>query len=366
MSEISSAERAALKLLKKTVKDSMQDDGIEVRDADTPVAKIRRRFDQRKTSLVIVQRGEELIGMLGPHQLPKEPRADEDERPVGSIDLAPLHALTTANDLVDGLTTMLYQGYQALPVPKKHHPDKFPGLLRPKDLAKIERVLWQNADSHLLLETGYDHNRRQHAGPSVADEEAVPDTAHPRCDLLVYVPDDRVGNFIDAATGGYGYSHVAIDLGEVHCANGSPLIVEGTTAGVRRDLLAVHGDRPYVRVSLQAHGVDPEAFAACVRASLGERYDYREIFGAKWMDARVKQICSDLVAVCLPDTLCAAIIARAQEKGLRPRSVVARRHAHHFVSANAYAEYFGAPLGVEVGAPDTAVEATATEARPAT
>ena len=354
MPKLSGAEKAALKLLKRTVKDRMSAQGVEIHDARTLVARVRRRFERRKARVVIVRQGDRLAGMLAPQHLPEQPAAGENERAIGDLDLPPLQTLAPGDNVIDALETMLRQGHRALPVQKAT--GKIAGLLRRKDLVKVERALWANADSHLLLETGYDHNKAEYKGPSIPDAEVARDPAHPRCDILLYVPDDRLGRFIDAATGGYGYSHAAIDCGEVQRETGKPLIIEGATSGVRRDLLESHGARPYARISLLPQGVDPEAFYQCVRTKIGEPYDYAEAFTAGWFDSPVKQICSDLITLCLPDALREAIVAGARAGGMRPGAVAERHRTHDFISPNGFADYFGAPRG-EAVTPDFVVAA---------
>ncbi len=143
MAKHTDAEKAALKFLKRSVKDRMDDDGVEVHDVTTPIAKVRRRFERGKARLILVRRGEELIGMLAPRHLPEKPAEDEQERALDSLPLPALHALSSRDDLVEALTTMLRHDYRVMPVQSTRHPGKIVGLLRRQDLDKVARAVGQ-------------------------------------------------------------------------------------------------------------------------------------------------------------------------------------------------------------------------------
>ncbi len=79
------------------------------------------------------------------------------------------------------------------------------------------------------------------------------------------------------------------------------------------------------------------------------------------MDDPARQICSDLAAVCLPEEM-RRDIARKRRLGILRRGSVSvhskpsQHDLREFISPNGFAEYFGAPRGKEVHAPDQLVE----------
>jgi hypothetical protein len=176
-------------------------------------------------------------------------------------------------------------------------------------------------------------------------------------DMLIFVPRSLESYLIDTATGRYGYSHVAIDCGEVDQASGKPVITESTTGvGVHRSFLDKYGSRPFVRVPLSQAGVDGASFRDCVQKQMGEPYDTMDAL--TWGDVRnpAKQICSGLAADCLPENL-RKDIARAGRAGKLGRFSVSvhrrlGRNREVFISPNAFAEYFGAPPGKEISDTD--------------
>jgi hypothetical protein len=96
-------------------------------------------------------------------------------------------------------------------------------------------------------------------------------------DLLLWVP-LRIESFIiDDLTGGFGYSHITVDTGEVDLPTGKPVMAEVTIGQVvERKFQDEYAGRAYVRVPLSKTGVDAEAFVACVISRLGEPYSNLE------------------------------------------------------------------------------------------
>lgn len=184
--------------------------------------------------------------------------------------------------------------------------------------------------------------------------------AKQRGDLLIFVPRSLESLLIDHLTGTYGYSHLAVDCGEVD-ATGKPVMIESTTGEVvQRKYQDEYGARHFVRIPLSQTGVDPEAFCACVESKLGQPYDDLEALTWGDIDDPAKQVCSDLAAVCLPDAVREEIARQARERKLRRRSVsVHSRPSDHnlreFISPNGFAQYFGAPPGKAVHQPDQPV-----------
>lgn len=187
-------------------------------------------------------------------------------------------------------------------------------------------------------------------GPFTVDDKRA-------CALLVYVPLSLKSRFIDDMTGAYGYSHVAIDLGEIDQPTGKRVMTESTTDDVvHRAFQDRYGQRPFVRIPLAAVGVHADEFRACVNAKLGEPYDDKEALTWGAVDDPAKQVCSDLAADCLPRKL-RADIARARRSGKLHRMTVSvhRGGRRVFVSPNGFCQYFGAPPGADVRGPDQLV-----------
>src|SRR5579859_2949526 len=181
------------------------------------------------------------------------------------------------------------------------------------------------------------------------------------CDLLIYVPRSIESYLIDDATGSYGYSHVAVDCGEVDLSNGQPVMIESTPhVGVHRSYLDKYGPREFIRIPLAPTGIDCGKFRECIRSKLGEPYDVAEVFTWGEVDDPAKQVCSDLAADCLPTKIRSGIVheARAGRLGRRTVSIhgPANIPAHIFVSPNGFARYFGAPKGHKIHHTDELIE----------
>lgn len=177
-------------------------------------------------------------------------------------------------------------------------------------------------------------------------------------DLLIFVPRALDSYLIDDLTGGYGYSHVAVDCGEDDLPTGQPVMVESTVGRtVERRFQHEYGQRPFVRINLARTGLAVDKFCECVQSKLGQPYDAVEALTWGMVDDPAKQVCSDLAAVCLPDEV-REDIADARRKALLHRhsvSVHSRPSTHgvrEFISPNGFAEYYGAPKGEDIHRPD--------------
>jgi hypothetical protein len=194
-----------------------------------------------------------------------------------------------------------------------------------------------------------------------ADREALPTGplrqghGEPQCSLLIFVPRNTVSALINDMTGGYGYSHLAVDCGEVDIPSGKRVMVESTfSLGVHNSFQDEYGERKFVRIPLKNAGVDEDEFYNCIRSKLGERFDYEEALTIGLIHDPAKQICSDLATVCLPETI-RTDIARYHRAGfLHSRSAVQppNKTSRLFVTPNGFAEYFGAPRGDELKTAD--------------
>ena len=181
-------------------------------------------------------------------------------------------------------------------------------------------------------------------------------------DLLIWVPRHINSYLIDDLTGGYGYSHTTIDTGEIDVPTEKPVMAEITVGQtVTRKFIDEYGPRPYVRIPLVRTGMDVQQLVKCVNSKMGEQYDMWDVLTLGEIEDPAKEVCSGLVADCLPDEDLRDI-ARVKRLGLLHRgsvSVHAKLDApkmRAFVSPNGFAEYYGAPRGRKVMAPNTIVE----------
>jgi hypothetical protein len=180
-------------------------------------------------------------------------------------------------------------------------------------------------------------------------------------DLLLFVPRNTIGRTIDDLTGRYGYSHLAIDCGELDIPTGRRVMIESTVApGVHYAFLDEYGERPFVRIPLQNTGIDVESFCICIHSQVGERFNDLEVLTLGILDNPARQICSDVATVCLPEEMRQKIIRCHDGRVLHPLSVA--RHemlgfrTRLFVSPNGYAEFFDLPRGRTIHMPDQLVE----------
>ena len=179
-----------------------------------------------------------------------------------------------------------------------------------------------------------------------------------QCSLLLFVPRNTISALINDMTGGYGYSHLAVDCGEIDIPSGKPVMIESTVGlGVHNSFQDEYGERKFVRILLQKAGVNTGKFCDCIRSKLGEKYDDEEALTFGLIHNPTKQICSDLATVCLPEATRIDIAHRHQTGSLHILSAVRiygspNKTFRLFVSPNGFAEYFGAPRGKQLDGPD--------------
>ena len=180
-----------------------------------------------------------------------------------------------------------------------------------------------------------------------------------QCSLLIFVPRNTISALINDMTGGYGYSHLAVDCGELDVPSGKRVMIESTFGlGVHNSFQDEYGERKFVRIPLEKAGVNAAEFCNCVRSKLGEKFDDEEVLTVGLLHNPAKQICSDLATVCLPKAMLTGI-ARYQRAGfLYHLSTVWPKIFRLFVTPNGFAEYFGAPRGEQLGGPDQLSEPT--------
>jgi hypothetical protein len=180
-------------------------------------------------------------------------------------------------------------------------------------------------------------------------------------DILLFVPRNEIGRTISNLTGRYGYSHLAIDCGEIDEPTGRPVMIEATMGqGVHYAFQDEYGQRPFVRVPLRNTGMDVEQFCECVHSRIGEKFDDLEAITLGILDNPARQICSDLATVCLPDEMREEIVRCHRKAVIHPLSAVRDEKLGSgfrlFMSPNGFAEFFGVPRGRKIKKPDQLAE----------
>lgn len=171
--------------------------------------------------------------------------------------------------------------------------------------------------------------------------------------LLLFVPRNEIGHTIDDLTGRYGYSHLAVDCGEVDEPTGRRVMIEATVPrGVHYAFQEEYGRRPFIRVPLQNAGIDTNQLCECVRSKIGEKFDNLEVITLGILDNPARQLCSDVATVCLSEDAREKIARYHKGRVLHPLSAT-RDQMHDaglrlFVSPNGFAEFLGAPRGNEI------------------
>jgi hypothetical protein len=180
-------------------------------------------------------------------------------------------------------------------------------------------------------------------------------------DLLLFVPRNEIGRTISSLTGRYGYSHLAIDPGEIDEPTERRVMIEATVGlGVHYAFQAEYGERPFARVPLRKTGLDVQGFCQCVRARVGEKFDDLEAITLGILDNPARQICSDLATVCLPEEMRQGIARCHRKAVIHPLAAVRDEKPgpgfRLFMSPNGFAEFLGIPRGKEIEQPDQLVE----------
>lgn len=142
-------------------------------------------------------------------------------------------------------------------------------------------------------------------------------------DLLIFVPDSFVGTIIDLATDRYGYSHVAVDIG-----NGQ--MIEAVKEGVVRSPIGKYGDRAFTRINI-SDKINVDAFIEYLQGKVDSKcgYDILEALTFGLLDDPDKYTCSGLVA------------------GFE--EIIKEFDLEGFITPNDIAKNTGAPLGKDVG-----------------
>lgn len=149
--------------------------------------------------------------------------------------------------------------------------------------------------------------------------------------LLFFEPWTDAGRLIDEATGGLGYSHVAVDACEQH--DGEPMIFDCQVGeGVTRSPRARYHGRGVRTVTLASS--EGAELRACLAAKVGKPYELGGLFGLGGEEAIT---CANAVASCLPQRL------RELVRGTPARGWSAAMNPD-LMSANRIAEAFGVAL----------------------
>ena len=180
-------------------------------------------------------------------------------------------------------------------------------------------------------------------------------------DLLLFVPHNEIGRTISNLTGRYGYSHLAIDPGEIDERTGRRVMIEATVGhGVHYAFQDEYGERPFGRVPLWKIGLDVQGFCQCVRTGVGEKFDDLEAITLGILDNPARQICSDLATVCLPEEMRQEIALCHRKAVIHPLAAVRDKKRESgfrlFMSPNGFAEFLGIPKGKEIEGSDQLVE----------
>lgn len=180
-------------------------------------------------------------------------------------------------------------------------------------------------------------------------------------DLLLFVPRNEIGRTISNLTGRYGYSHLAIDCGQVDVPTGRRVMIEVTMGdGVHFAFRDEYGKRPFARVPLQRIGLDVQQFCECIHAKVGEKFDNWEAVTLGILDNPARQICSDLATVCLPEAWREQVARYHQQAVLHPLSATRENFpdvgVRLFMSPNGFAEFLGVPRGDRIQSPDQLVD----------
>lgn len=181
-------------------------------------------------------------------------------------------------------------------------------------------------------------------------------------DLMLWVP-RRIDSFlIDDLTGGYGYSHSTFDTGEIDAPTRKPVMLEITVGQtLMYKFQDQYGPRHFARVPLSKTGIDVNQFVACAKSRVGEQYDNLDAITLGKINDPAKEVCSGLAADCLPEEALEQIAAARETGKLHKSSVsvhskVGSAVTRIFISPNGLAEYYGAPPGGKLTAPDTVIK----------
>lgn len=135
--------------------------------------------------------------------------------------------------------------------------------------------------------------------------------------IVLFEPDSR-SRLIDQATGGYGFSHVAVDGCEAD-SQGRPLLIDCQPGlGVARVLEATYAKRRRVHVWMPL--CEGRELYGCVRACVGRPYDLLGLVMPK-RGLADGLICSQLIYECLPPHLQALVPPWPHDRPVAPNDL---------------------------------------------
>lgn len=135
--------------------------------------------------------------------------------------------------------------------------------------------------------------------------------------ILFFEPGES-SQWIDQATGGHGFSHVAVDGCEAD-AEGRPLLIDcKPQLGVARVLGSTYDGRRRVRVWLPL--CEGREFYGCIRGRVGTPYDLLDLVAPnKGLAGGL--VCSQLIYECLPQQLQARVPPWPRHRPVAPNDL---------------------------------------------
>ncbi len=127
----------------------------------------------------------------------------------------------------------------------------------------------------------------------VTESGWVPDEPTRDCDIRLYEADGVIGEVINYATCGYGYSHSALVCGDE--------MIHATADGVVSSPTDYYADRKFAVVRLGLTSEQCGQLCACVEAKKGADYDHLEAVTFGTVDDPGREICTMLIMNCLDE-----------------------------------------------------------------
>jgi len=338
------AERLSdLSILERPISHFMKRDCPTIAAGSTVAEAYGVLEESGKKLLVVVDREKRVVGVTTEKHLSK--RCGGAGETLRFLPLEPSSPVLVSPDLdvVEAARRLMKENYEYLIVVSGDR--IFQGVVQLEDLKQVEETVFYNMCYSKSVTSDSGKKRKPPENPQVKQGC--------ECSLLIFVAEDKLGWLIDWWTGGYGYSHVAIDCCEFDPKTGESIIIEAVKDGVVRTYLSSYGSRPYVRIPLKPYNVDCEEFCRCVKSHLGEPYDYEEAVLGVDRDPN-RQICSGLAFDCLPEELQKRILADKRQRegsstgGEGARDDSGRHRPHPRISPNDLARFFGAPKAADL------------------
>ncbi|MBI2120222.1 MAG: hypothetical protein HYT94_01200 [Parcubacteria group bacterium] len=227
------------------------------------------------------------------------------------------------------------------------------GVVPPKELIKLSPAFLAGLDvSEKEINTGTsDTPERQY--------NAVP-RDDCKCAIILFEKIAGIpGTPIDGLTGGFGYSHAAIDCCEKDAETGEPLMIDITLSnGVHRTPLSTdkYNGRKRMRIELSAE--DCEEICNCMKRKVGATFDWTDFWKEDGEGDPDGTVCSQTIFECLPPHLQDKIREAGNNMDLGFWGKLNKSHNPGLVSPNQIAQAFGAPKAGDIVGSETTVPAT--------